>query len=365
MKIDFYDWELADRVPLKYAVMIARYKRQLLFVKHRERTSWEVPGGHREEGEHILAAANRELIEETAANAFQMIPICVYSVERESSLSYGGLFFADIFEMNDTLQYEIETVKGFDTLPERLTYPAIQPRLLEEVLKQRKKVLMQESNLPGPRGNLKRLDTFIDYATEMERQMCLDASTLAEDANNPETFVLMCGVAASIAHNRSEQTALAMHYAEHPSWRVREGVCIGFQKASVGMKPSELLSAMTPLKTGSPFQQRAYVAGLCEPALLKDYIDAAIVLDSLYEITMTVFDTANKLTEAQTALRKALGYGWSVAIVALPDYGMKRFESLVDNGKSKHIKWIVRNNLKKNRLVRMDADWVAKMIQCL
>ncbi|MDN5300036.1 MAG: hypothetical protein PWP51_2589 [Clostridiales bacterium] len=363
MKIDFYDWELADKVPLKYAVMIARYKRQLLFVKHRERTSWEVPGGHREEGENILAAANRELCEETGANSFQMIPICVYSVESEKHLDYGGLFFADIFELNQTLQYEIETVKGFDSLPESLTYPEIQPRLLEEVLKQRKKVLMQESNLPGPRGNLKRLDTFIDFATAMERQMCLNASKLAEDANDPETFALMCGVAASIAHNCSEQTALAMCYAEHPSWRVREGVCIGFQKAAVKMKPSELLTAMAPLKAGNPFQQRAYVAGLCEPALLNDYIDASVVIDSLYEITMTVFDEADKLTEAQTALRKALGYGWSVAIAASPDYGMKQFETLAEQCKSKHIKWILRNNLKKNRLVKVNADWVAKMTQ--
>ena len=46
---------------LKYAVIAARYKDKWVFVKHRERDTLEVPGGHREAGENIAQTAAREL----------------------------------------------------------------------------------------------------------------------------------------------------------------------------------------------------------------------------------------------------------------------------------------------------------------
>jgi hypothetical protein len=51
-------------------------------------------------------------------------------------------------------------------------------------------------------------------------------------------------------------------------------------------------------------------------------------------------------------LRQALGYGWSVAIAALPDDGMVAFERLKgsDDG---DVGWIVRENKKKARLRRL------------
>lgn len=38
----------------------------------------------------------------------------------------------------------------------------------------------------------------------------------------------------------------------------------------------------------------------------------------------------------------------------------KAFEKLLET-ESKHIKWIIKENLKKNRLIKMDTDWVKKM----
>jgi hypothetical protein len=66
------------------------------------------------------------------------------------------------------------------------------------------------------------------------------------------------------------------------------------------------------------------------------------------------------LTESQTSLRKAAAYCWSVAIVASPEEGKKQFEKLLP-AKNKHILWIVKENLKKHRLVKMDREWVGKI----
>ncbi len=56
----------ADDSLLRFAVICAQYQNQWLLVRHRERHTWECPGGHREPGEDIDAAARRELWEETA-----------------------------------------------------------------------------------------------------------------------------------------------------------------------------------------------------------------------------------------------------------------------------------------------------------
>ena len=51
-KVNFYD-SINDSM-LKFAVIIARHNGKWVFCKHKERNTWEAPGGHREDGEDIL-----------------------------------------------------------------------------------------------------------------------------------------------------------------------------------------------------------------------------------------------------------------------------------------------------------------------
>lgn len=65
LEVRFYD-KIEDS-QLDFAVIIARTGEKWVFCKHKERDTYEVPGGHREAGETIEEAANRELKEETGA----------------------------------------------------------------------------------------------------------------------------------------------------------------------------------------------------------------------------------------------------------------------------------------------------------
>ena len=69
----FYD-SIDDKL-LKFAVIISKTNGKWIFCKHRERDTYEVPGGHRESGEDILSIAKRELLEETGAIDFTIKPI--------------------------------------------------------------------------------------------------------------------------------------------------------------------------------------------------------------------------------------------------------------------------------------------------
>ena len=123
---------------LKFAVIIAKTEGKWVFCKHRERDTFEVPGGHREIGETILENAKRELREETGAVVFDIKPICVYSVKGKTKVSesideetFGMLYFADIVAFEE-IHSEIEKIWITDTLPDNWTYHLIQPRLMEE-----------------------------------------------------------------------------------------------------------------------------------------------------------------------------------------------------------------------------------------
>lgn len=129
----FYD-EAPDGLQQKYAVVIARYGGRLLWCRHRDRQTWEIPGGHIEPGESALEAAARELQEETGATDFTLQPVCWYSAWHSDGMphSCGLLCVADVHALGD-LHNEIAEVRLFDGVPDALTYPDIQPRLFEEV----------------------------------------------------------------------------------------------------------------------------------------------------------------------------------------------------------------------------------------
>lgn len=132
-EIKFYNpYDINDSL-LEYAVVAAKRNGAWLFCRHKNRDTWEMPGGKREQGEKIDEAAKRELYEETGAVEYKLSKLLLYSVNDGKRETFGALYFADVTEQGPLPQSEIGKVHQFDMMPSELTYPDIQPILFEKV----------------------------------------------------------------------------------------------------------------------------------------------------------------------------------------------------------------------------------------
>lgn len=133
--VHFYE-EAPAGARQKYAVIIAKHEGKLLWCRHKDRDTWEVPGGHIEPGETAIEAAARELQEETGATDFTIAPVCWYRLHfNDGGLgSISLLCAAEVHAMGE-LHSEIAEIRTFEGVPTDLTYPDIQPYLLAEAIR--------------------------------------------------------------------------------------------------------------------------------------------------------------------------------------------------------------------------------------
>ena len=120
-----------------------------------------------------------------------------------------------------------------------------------------------------------------------------------------------------------------------------------------------LLREMKGWAKGGRLEQRAAVAALCEPDLLRQKEQVRKVLQMLDTVTASLAAARDRKTEEFEALRKGLGYCWSVAVAAFPEEGKPRMERWIGS-QDRDVQWVMKQNLRKNRLTRLDLKWVER-----
>jgi hypothetical protein len=219
--------------------------------------------------------------------------------------------------------------------------------------------LLSESGLPGPRANLELIeavaqigseDTFLRYLTYRQ-----DLAT----TNSKEEFLAACGTVGLgrlIQEGKTEYLNTLRTLSSDSRWRIRESVAMALQMYGAS-NMEELINIMAEWSLGNCLEKRAVAAALCEPKLLYNQEQVVRVLKILNNITEAICRIEDRKDEGFIALKKGMGYCWSVAIVGAPEVGKKLFEKWINNG-DKDIRWIVKENLTKNRLIKMDESWV-------
>ena len=226
--------------------------------------------------------------------------------------------------------------------------------------------LLAESGLPGPRGNIELAQVVADLGNEemFNRFLAFDAARAP--VNSPFEFLAFCGVVGLgrlLAEGRRDVLPALRRHASDVRWRTREAVAMALQRwGRVDM--DALLDEMETWTQGNLLECRAAIAAVCEPALLGDARKTERVLDLLDAVTASLARAGERRSDDFRALRKGLGYCWSVAVAALPDPGRERME-LWFTSEDRDVRWVMRENLKKKRLARLDAPWATAAQQRL
>lgn len=222
--------------------------------------------------------------------------------------------------------------------------------------------LKENSGLPGPRGNLELAYAVALDGSEKQFEPWRSLDVRTAPVNSPEEFLVFCGVLGLHQRAALDDPAtyeLLRHFANDPRWRTRESTAMALQYVGRG-NFSRMFERIRSWVSGSCLEQRALAAALCEPDLLRDKKHAEQTLGLLNEITTQILDIKDRKSTEFKTLRQGLGYCWSVAVAASPETGkglMEKWAVCEDSD----VRWIIRENLKKNRLLKMDAAWVEKM----
>ncbi|MDR3577752.1 MAG: hypothetical protein P4L50_28120 [Anaerolineaceae bacterium] len=226
--------------------------------------------------------------------------------------------------------------------------------------------LLQESGLPGPRGNLELIQAVADEGIEQLFLDYISYSPSEAPTNDPKEFLVCCGAVGLgrlAAEGNLSWLDTLRKMASDPRWRTREAVAMALQRLGKVNMPV-LLQEMALWSRGNMLEQRAAAAALCEPVLLKKPSEIEQVLKILDDITALLQEQEDRKSDEFQALRKGLAYCWSVAVAALPDKGKPMLEKWLVSA-DRDIRWIMKENLKKNRLVRIDPKWAAEMLMKL
>lgn len=225
--------------------------------------------------------------------------------------------------------------------------------------------LAENSHLPGPRGNLELGAVFAqvveEYSTEQAAriwELCLSmAQRSAEEApvNSPQEFVPFCGtlgigvIGARMMGFFDKAIQELRRLSKDPRWRMREAVAMGLQ-TMLDAKSQETLERLKDwIPTGNPLELRAVAAAVAEPSILKDKAIALVALGWHELIIEQLRRMQGRKTEDFRVLRQALGYTLSVVVARVPEEGFDLIDRWLATDES-DLRWIMKSNLKKNRL---------------
>ena len=75
-EVKLYDLDYSIIPECTRVVCACKYKDKWVFAKHKDRDTWELPGGHIEQGEDFMTAGMRELFEFFAMRRLKNLKSC-------------------------------------------------------------------------------------------------------------------------------------------------------------------------------------------------------------------------------------------------------------------------------------------------
>lgn len=239
--------------------------------------------------------------------------------------------------------------------------------------------LLKNSNLPGRRANLELAEAFSDLINQLKNEngdklnlfltKLLNYSVDMAPTNTPWEFIPFCGTWALGAMGTSKKyynTVLLnlKNMASDSRWRIREAVA----KALKILINYDYKMVLDDLKSWIKREDdwllmRAVAAGLAE-ADINNEIFTNQALEYHIKIFNNILNCDDRTSENFKSLKKGLGFTLSVIVHKKPKNGFKLIKELIQTGDN-DILWIIKNNLRKNRLIKNYPEEVKQLNKLL
>ncbi|XKM13940.1 hypothetical protein RCS94_01920 [Orbaceae bacterium ac157xtp] len=226
------------------------------------------------------------------------------------------------------------------------------------------KFVIGKSNLPGPRANLTFASEFAKYFQKKDVpdtlwQLVIQWAHISANEtqnNSPKEYLPFCAIQALGAHfeftdQQDQLIDILKEAMNDPRWRIKESVAIAFQL--IGEHNFNVLEKYFNnwITTANLLEQRAILAALAHPPILKNNDNAKFALKIADDIMLNTINISSqrRRSEEFKVLKKGLNYCLSVFVSALPKEGFLFLEKYAGTDDPDIIS-IIKSNLSKGRL---------------
>lgn len=219
--------------------------------------------------------------------------------------------------------------------------------------------IVSNANLPGPRANLELAFALADIYDNID--VLIEWTGITEDqadVNDPRSFLAFCSaVCLGMTYTKKKDNriiAILKNLANDGRWRMREAVAFGFQKIGEANfnELRKIFSAW--IKGSNNLEKRAILVSLAHPPFLNEEN-----AEFCFEMTDVVLKEMDREKDFEV-LRKGLEFTISVFAAANTKLGFSFINKCI--GKDKVIDKLLKENLKKNRLLKKDPEEVRNIM---
>ncbi|MFW9985919.1 MAG: hypothetical protein ACFFDJ_05115 [Candidatus Odinarchaeota archaeon] len=222
------------------------------------------------------------------------------------------------------------------------------------------KFIIENSNLPGPRGNLELAFALAEIYEDLN--VLLKWTNITEDqsdVNDPKSFLAFCAAVClgKIYTRKKDRKIITIlkHLANDGRWRMREAVAFSFQ--TIGECDfNELKTIFSEWITKSNnLEKRAILVSLAHPRFLNE--ERAKFCFEITDVILKQMDKGHNFD----VLKKGLEFTISVFVAANLKLGFNFIRKWI--GKDKIIDKIMKENLKKKRLTKRKPQEVQNLLR--
>lgn len=226
--------------------------------------------------------------------------------------------------------------------------------------------LMEHAFVSGNKINNELAETFAQVGTLMDFKQYVDIDHIEAPEGSKEVFLTYCGVLGyGVYLSRYFDAGLLAQLratANDPRITIRKAVIKALQY--IGRKKFQrLLDYVDKWKYGTPLEQRACLAAVCSPELMKSNDEILDALELLEWITATFVEDF-EWNQDYEVLQQQVVKCWGKVVAVNPAKGKPMMERWMKE-QNPLVNIIMKKSLSNDSLQALDEEWANKWLQKL